>query len=68
MIYVEVPDGVGDATSVREILDGKYPLHPARGWMAALTPPDVGLGATPRAVGRRRRRERAGSTERQRRS
>jgi hypothetical protein len=45
MIYVEVPDGV--AMSAREILDGKYPLHPARGWMAALTPPGVGLGATP---------------------
>jgi hypothetical protein len=45
MIYVEVPDG--KATSVREILDGKYPLHPSRGWMAALTPPDVGLGAAP---------------------
>jgi len=45
MIYVEVPDGV--ATSVREILDGKYPLHPARGWMAALTPGEVGLGAMP---------------------
>jgi hypothetical protein len=45
MIYVEVPDGV--ATSAREILDGKYPLHPTRGWMAALTPPDVGLGTMP---------------------
>jgi hypothetical protein len=45
MIYVEVPEGV--ATSAREILDGKYPLHPAGGWMAALSPPDVDLGATP---------------------
>lgn len=45
MIYVEAPDGV--AKSAREILDGKYPLHPAGGWMAALTPPDVGLGAMP---------------------
>jgi hypothetical protein len=45
MIYVEAPDGV--ATSVREILDGKYPLHPARGWMAALTPGEVGLAAMP---------------------
>jgi hypothetical protein len=42
MIYVEVPDGA--ATSVREILDGKFPLHPARGWTAALAPADVGLG------------------------
>ena len=45
MIYVEVPDG--QAKSAREILDGKYPLHPSRGWMAALTPQDVGLGAQP---------------------
>jgi hypothetical protein len=45
MIYVEVPDGV--ATSVREILDGKSPLHPSRGWMAALTPGEVGLGSMP---------------------
>lgn len=42
MIYVEVPDGV--AKSTREILDGKYPLHPSRGWVAPLAPPGVGLG------------------------
>lgn len=42
MIYVEAPEGA--ATSVREILDGKFPLHPARGWTAALAPADVGLG------------------------
>ena len=45
MIYVEVPDGA--ATSARAILDGKYPLHPAGGWMAALTPPGVDLAAMP---------------------
>ena len=42
MIYVEVADGA--ATSVREILDGKYRLHPSRGWVAPLAPEGVGLG------------------------
>jgi hypothetical protein len=48
MIYVEVPADA--AKSAREIIDGKYPLHPSRGWMAALTPPDVGLGAAAPAM------------------
>jgi hypothetical protein len=44
MIYVEIPSD--SAKSVREILDGKFPLHPGRPWTAALSPPDFGLGAT----------------------
>jgi hypothetical protein len=43
MIYVEMPAGA--ATSVRDILAAKVPLHPSRPWTAALSPPGVTLGA-----------------------
>jgi hypothetical protein len=43
MIYVQVPEGT--ATSARDIIDGRYALHPARGWAAALIPDGVGLAA-----------------------
>jgi hypothetical protein len=49
MIYVEMPPDA--ATSVRGILDGKYPLHPSRPWTAALTPPNFGLGGAVPAGG-----------------
>lgn len=49
IIYVRVPDSInnGDLTSVRQILDGGYPLYPSTGWVAALSPADVSLDATP---------------------
>jgi len=42
MIYVEAPKDA--VKSTREILDGNYPLHPGRGWVAALSPFEIGLG------------------------
>jgi hypothetical protein len=49
IVYVLVPDSIndGDLTSVREILDGGYALYPSTGWVAALSPADVSLDATP---------------------
>src|SRR5262249_11965030 len=43
MIYVDVPPGTADGTltSVRQILDGHYPLHPAKGWVAPLAPKET---------------------------
>lgn len=48
IIYVLVPDSIqdGDLTSVRQVLDGGYPLFPSTGWVAALSPGEIGLDTT----------------------
>ena len=70
MIYVEVPDGTPSATltSVRQILDGGYPLQPGRGGRSALVPGRRDAGATPRERSGRAATGAAGSTARRRRS
>jgi hypothetical protein len=49
MIFATVPTDTADGslTSVRQILDGGYPLTPSIGWLAALTPGPLTLAAQP---------------------
>jgi hypothetical protein len=48
LIYADVPPDTADGTltSVRQIIDGHYPLHPSSSWVAPLSPQPLALDTT----------------------